>query len=160
MISECRHHASLENSNIVRYHNAWIEFDQTIFPLKKTNEYEGYVIKDKVCLNSSSSEVPLSNNLIFNENVSSSLEDSNTIIKGKFWRKPIEEINNSTFTLFSTNSSGHLTTNIEENKSLKNDINCSNINQPMVAYNIKNVLLNNCSEVNFLNFKHSYFCKF
>lgn len=44
MISECRHHASLENPNIVRYHNAWIEFDQTIFPLKKTNEYEGYVI--------------------------------------------------------------------------------------------------------------------
>lgn len=97
--------------------------------------------------------MPLSNNLIFNENVSSSLEDSNTIINGKFWRKPVKEINNSTFSLFSTNSSEHLTKNIEKNKPLKKDMNCSNISQAMVAYNIKNVLLNNCSEVNFLNFK-------
>lgn len=27
MLSECRYHASLQNEFVVRYHNAWIEFE-------------------------------------------------------------------------------------------------------------------------------------
>lgn len=38
MISECRYHASLENPNVVRYHNAWIEFDR--FTTFSTREKE------------------------------------------------------------------------------------------------------------------------
>lgn len=35
MLSECRYHASLQNEYVVRYHNAWVEFEH--FKSDETN---------------------------------------------------------------------------------------------------------------------------
>lgn len=159
MILECRHHASLENPYIVRYHNAWIEFDRyNTFSLKKKEKYAFFYIfkgfrkkENKIHLISSSTELSSPANLLTNVTVSSSSEDedSSRIIKGKFWRKPIKEINDSMFTSFSTHLS-ETNNKVEKMNSFKNDMNYGDSVQAMVACNIKNALLNNCSEVFFL----------